>query len=376
MILLVIYVLLIALNLLIRDKKWSFYSLLIYMFILFGWSEGTADWRIYVDRYINYIDNSSITEPIYTLLMRLGNTIGLEWSMMLIIISAISLILISSTILKLSNNPGAALALYTIFTFPMDISQIRFCVAFSIVVFGFRFLYEYNKTRKKTELIKWIVAVLIASGVHLVCITMLILILACNLKTKRIILITTIVDILLVFFSSMRGKVFDLIRVVMGDGKFDIVYAQAQRYDIDTIVRVWYRTFFIFIGFILVYLYIKYVLPKGVIVNIKESEKQKFLDIDTALKCNVIALVAIGLIAVTTDFYRIQQVIVMANYIVYSNYLTKASTKYRIRKSNLIIVSIGLIFAFGALYNLVLNSTNYQTVFLPIFENNTFFNIF
>lgn len=375
MILLVLYVALIFINLNYRKSKLCFLSLLLYMWLLFGWSYGNADWNIYTNRYNNFEELSSRTEWLFTTLVRGGHFLGMEYRGFLIVISGVCLLLLAKTMIDLSSEPGLILSLYAIFCFPMDITQVRFFIAFSVVCFGFRYLFKYKEKKEKKLLIKWIITVVVACNIHLLTILIFVLLIPVFFKRKVTIIVTVAVNVVFILASSLSSKVFELIALFLGEGKASLVMTQASKYDAAKVSYVWFKTMFIFAGFLVVYFCIMYFFKKydkryGIAL---EADK-KILDSQLAftMDCNIIILVIIGLITVTTDFYRIQQIVVFMNYLIFSNYL-QPHEKGKWKKNNLLIIVPAVVFAFGALYNLVLNSINLETVFLPIFYNNVIF---
>lgn len=375
MILLVLYIVLIFINLNYRKSKLCFLSLLLYMWLLFGWSYGNADWNIYTNRYNNFEELSSRTEWLFTTLVRGGHFLGMEYRGFLIVISGVCLLLLAKTMFDLSSEPGLVLSLYAIFCFPMDITQVRFFIAFSVVCFGFRYLFKYKEKKQKKLLIKWIITVVVACNIHLLTILTLVLLIPVFFKRKVTIIVTVAVNIIFILAGSLNSKVFNLIALFLGEGKASLVMNQASKYNASTVSYVWFKTIFIFVGFLAVYFCIMYFFKKyDKKYGIALKADKKILDSQLAftMDCNIIILVIMGLITVTTDFYRVQQIIVFMNYLIYSNYL-QPHEKGKWKKNNLIIIVPAVLFAFGALYNLLLNSGNLKTVFLPMFYNNVIF---
>lgn len=375
MILLVLYIVLIFINLNYRKSKLCFWSLLLYMWLLFGWSYGNADWNIYTNRYNNFEELSSRTEVLFTALVRGGHFLGMEYRGFLILISGVCLLLLAKTMFDLSSEPGLVLSLYAIFCFPMDITQVRFFIAFSVVCFGFRYLFKYKETKQKKILIKWIVTVVVAFNIHMLTMLIFVLLIPVFFKRKVTIIVTVVVNVIFILAGSLSSKVFGIITLFLGEGKASLVMNQASKYDFAKVSYVWFKTMFIFCGFLAVYFCIMYFFKRyDKKYDIVLNTDKKILESQLAftMDCNIIILLIMGLITVTTDFYRLQQIIVFMNYLIYSNYL-QPHEKGKWKKNNLIIIVPAVLFAFGALYNLVLNSSNLETVFLPIFYNNVIF---
>lgn len=368
MALLVTYILLITLNLYKRKSKIAFTILLVYLWILFGWSSGNADWHVYTGRYLNYDSLSSMTEPLFTLLIKGGHLLGLDYRGFLVLLSGICLLMIGKTILDFSEYPGFVLALYAIFSFPIDVTQVRFFTASAIIWFGFRYMFLYHIKRKKTDLLKWVISVILASCVHLAVCAVLILLVPLHCKRRTTITVTAIADLLMLLFSGFKKTFFRLISM-WSAGKLEIIMSQSSEYTWGTIRFVWFKMLVIFVGFLVVYIGLKYFKVRYDTEFSKNDAAIKNLDF--TLDCNIIIMILIGLVTFTTDFYRIQQVVVFQNYFALSAALLP-TIRGKARKQNLLIVLVSVVFSVLALYYLVLRGSNYDTVFYPIFYNNVF----
>ena len=374
-ILLYVYIVLIVLNLIKRRSKILFLGLLAFLWILVGWSEGTADWHIYVMRFEEYESVSARTEMVFTFLMRFGHWLNFDYRMMYVFLTAVCFLLIGKTIIDYSKDPGFVLALYAIFSFPIDATQIRFFIAFSIVFFAFRYILNYLKNKQKRYIIMWLIAFLIAVNVHMSVIVFLVILIPVFFGRKVTIIFTLAANALMIFFSSLKTRVFEMIVSFLGNEKAEIVQNQSSQYGMRTIMFVWMKILTIFLGFVMFYIYIKYFSKRLRSNGVNREPTGSILTInyEKCLDLNIAVLSIIGLIMVTADFYRIQQIIIMLNYMVYASYLSTTKTM-KLNINNLIIIVLSVVFAFIALYNLVLSSTNYYSVFVPLFENNQLFN--
>lgn len=367
-----IFICLIILNLIFRNSRISFISLALYLWLLFGWSFGTADWEIYTNRYENYITMSSRTEFLFTGLMKFGHTFHMDFRQFLIIISLVCLFLICFTIWRLSSAPGMALALYSIFSFPMDVTQIRFFIAFSVVIFGLNFYMDYINRKNIKSLVLWIGTVLVAMNIHMLAILSLLFLLPLFFNRKIIIAVAGGVTVIMLGLSTLSSRVMSVISSFLGEEKAELVMSQSEKYSKSTVYFVWFKIVFIFAGFLALYFLIKYFMKSGKF-NYRLSNREGYEKaLDTVLDCNIIILVVLGLVTVTTDFYRIQQIVVLMNYIVISNYMVRV--RYgKISLINIAVICISVFFAFMSLYYLVISSANIDTVFWPLFEKNVIF---
>lgn len=371
MFLLFIYIILIVIGLIRPKSRMCFGILAGYLWFLFGWSSGNADWEIYITRYNNYESLSSHTEWLFTLCQKISHLLHFDYRLYLIIISGICLYLIYKTIIDLSPRPAMVLALYAIFCFPIDVTQVRFFMAFTIAVFGLRYLFSYIRSKQRKDLVKWVICIVIASGMHMAIAVVLLFIVPIlwGYKIATVVMLTT--NVLLVTFSTFQSRIFALIGYFLSSDKADLIINRSTQYNLNTIKFVWFKTIFIFVGFMICLWLIIYLRRREKTDTSFQSKNEM---VQVVLGINSITMIVMGLITVTTDFYRVQQVTVFLNYIFYScSMFPSPKNRMSANKFNLILTSIIAMFAVGALYNLVLRTENYETVFLPLFYNNVLF---
>ena len=136
-----------------KDNKYVFVFGLIFMWVLFGWSYGNADYPIYLGRFYNYSNTiSEITEPLFTNLMSIFNLLKFNYQEFLIIISAIILTIYGIFINKMTKNINFVLLLYFIFPFSMDVVQLRYTIATTIIIIGFYYLIKKDKKERNYKI--------------------------------------------------------------------------------------------------------------------------------------------------------------------------------------------------------------------------------
>lgn len=132
----------------------------------------------------------------FHILERIGSTIGLSYRSFRMILSAISILLISSTVKKYSDQINFVLFFYFIYSIFMDTVQFRNFVAFSIIIYSIRFLVE----KKGRYNFKFIIGVLIASSIHISNIVYLIFLIIPKINKIKIYFILFISLYLIAFF--------------------------------------------------------------------------------------------------------------------------------------------------------------------------------
>lgn len=365
MILFLIYILLIIAGLVFKKNKFVSIVMLVFMWILFGWSYGNADYSIYLVRYNYYSNNwvSSITEPIFTILMKLFNGLGFNYQQFLIILSIIGLLIYYIFAKSQTENVNVALSFYMIFPLCMDICQIRFYIASIFVYIGFYFLFNEKISQRKSMAL-YILFATIATMCHFGAIFTLLFVLAKKYsKQKCEFIVVGLIAIIFLFEFAGFNRLSDLPNFSSSFfNKIIYVIRNAEKYNIREIIKAYFRMIIFFFCFFLEYL----ILIKS---NIN---KEKFNKLNLAFKINILALIIFPLIFVSLDLYRIQFLLTFANYVTFTSFIVPVKIGH-INKKNVLINSSLLIYSIVLLFILVLSNQNIVTVFWTIFSQNKFF---
>nr|WP_167792073.1 EpsG family protein [Soehngenia longivitae] len=107
----------------ISRKKSSYIILLIMMLVISMGNYFNADYLVY-ERMYNNAEYSRL-EPVFSLLMALGRTIGLSYHQFAVMVILIGFIIILSSI-KNKNITNYVLLAYLFYPFLLDVTQIRF----------------------------------------------------------------------------------------------------------------------------------------------------------------------------------------------------------------------------------------------------------
>ena len=368
----------ILLNIFMKNNKVLFFSTIFFMWILAGWSYGTADYFIYSDMY-NWSSNASQisnTEIGFSLLMRISNTLGFSFQQFLMIIFAVGLALIGYTIMKYSNTPNMVLAIYFIFTFIINVTQFRQFLATAIFVFSFKYLL----IRDRKSDIKYIIGILLASSVHFSSIFMLLLLVPKKLNIKKVIVITSIVTFMLGLLNLVNSGgyivyLLEIFNIKLASKIIQILESSKNKYSWSLIFRWWVKIIEFFVLF-----YVTQYLASCKESIMKKNSSMEVLKADNInknnsliLRCNIMLLILIPLTAVSVDIYRIQHMLVIWNYIAICSHYNLNIENFATTKKNIYISSALIFFAFWFLRGLILSNSNINTVFYPLFNNNLFF---
>ena len=152
-VLLALYLIVIALDLFLQDRKELTVINFALMWVMMGWSFGNADYENYLSRYEQgFLDP---LEFLYSAFQGLARGIGLNYQGFLIIMSLLFLGIRFFVILKMTARPNLVLGLWLVFPFLMDIVQLRQFYAMSLVLLGVYFLFA----RERYPAVKYLICV-------------------------------------------------------------------------------------------------------------------------------------------------------------------------------------------------------------------------
>ncbi len=146
------------------------------IFVLLAGNTSTLDTYNYIISYNKalLVDYSSELEKGYLFLEKIGNFIGLDYQWFRIILVCIALYLIHTSLKRITQNVSYVYFFYMVSTVFIDSVQFRNFFAFSIIIYGIRFLIEVDKR----SAFKYVACVLIATSIHTTAIVYIILLLA------------------------------------------------------------------------------------------------------------------------------------------------------------------------------------------------------
>lgn len=149
----------------LRDKyivnNKSFIAFAIFLWILIGFSYGSADYFMYesyFERVAGGVEVKSV-ESGYIFLNWIAKEIGLKYSGFVAVYSFIAILLIASTLNRYAKFPKLVLLAYFCYPFFLDVTQMRHFMVSAILIFSIRYLENYSLK----NLLKYCACILIAS---------------------------------------------------------------------------------------------------------------------------------------------------------------------------------------------------------------------
>lgn len=361
---------------LIRKKsKYVYYVMLVFMWILMAFTYGNADETIYVSRYTSSASWEGQTEIIYNLVIKLFNYMGASFVIFKAGCAFIQLFLISHVIKKYAKYPNFVLLLYFLFTFTIDIAQMRATLAMSVMLYFSTFLLEdirMDCSRKlrlgltRNECI-YIAGILVATCIHSASVIWLLLLAAkkCSVKVNIIIVIACIGGLTLIFTPEVVSWIASLFGASTRISAYVSLEYQATR---DLLLRA-----------ALIRVLIYAVGMTGIFLLLLNRDRGNVF-LNFGLKMNIIILCIIPvMLDYTPEVYRLQAGLSVLCYICATNSLQTVSDERSkllvTTKKNLLLNGALLVLAVINMYLLILRGNNYAAVFEPVFTNNYLFDL-
>jgi len=337
--------------------------------------------RDYINYEISY-NNADFTgfferpEIGYTLLMKVGNLINLDFFSFRMVITAICLLLIYQMVIKrYVYNSNYILLMYMMYPMIIDSEHFRNFIAMTVFLFSIRFL-EKNLLKDK---IKFLVLALIATSIHTAFIFYTPLIFVnVNDKNRLVkgIAIGTIFLTIVAFLNNNQVPFLQLILKFFDDEK--VIRYLSSRTNFGFLIPVILHL----ISIILVYWSRKVIIRKNFKTNIMDelndsinyNQKKRVADIEfinLVFWINIIGIVFFPLYMMSTTFYRLARNFLILNFIVYSiasNKLKRGSA-YKLIFNSTVIASVTL----WLVMDLII-TTRPERVLIQFFTRNLFFN--
>ena len=211
-----------------KDSPRVTIAMLIYICILVGFSEGSADSWVYQQMYTNCFDPAFAThEPGYMLLCKIFNKLGFSFVAFRILLGALIAFFDYKAIRYFTKNVNYVLALFLIFPFCGTPSGLRNALAGSIVLYAVQFLFK----KDKWSLLKYYLAILLAILFH---------------YNSVFFLILPIVKIRKLKFSTLLIAVLGSIPVLVIIAKTNLPYIVLSWFTSSEKVLNWFQFSFFF----------------------------------------------------------------------------------------------------------------------------------
>lgn len=161
-----------------------------------------ADYLTYYLRFYNYQSLSSMTEAGFNLIMKLFHIMSADFQLFLCIAYAFVICTVCWFIKNNTSKSALVLAIYSIFSYCIDVVQLRNTISFCICLIGLNSLLKsVNKINKKTAIF-YCVCVILASFIHFSAILFIVVLLPYYFNIRKCIFITIVSSIIFAVFGN------------------------------------------------------------------------------------------------------------------------------------------------------------------------------
>ncbi len=338
------------------------------LIILIGWSSGTADYIVNEGRYYYYDAEwlLSKTEPLFTLIMKIFNNAGVQFRTFLVLEAVFIISVFSWFIQKESACANFVLLLYFIWPFCRDAVVLRTTLGAAFIYVAFHF---YLKSEKR-NLVWFVLAISVAGMIHYGMLFYFVLLIPAFVPSKADIVHNRAVRLFAYIFVA-ELLVFQAFPQLPFTGALmnKINFVLRRSVETTSIITApgTLRTLFMFILYFFLHCQVKGKLKRNVTRN-----EEKINKIEKIFNINLYQLLCIPLYNFVPDLWRLQQMLMILNYVEFSFYLD-SYFRHKYKRSEMIFIAESVGYAFIYLYVIVLRTNQFRTVLRPLFENNVLF---
>lgn len=348
-----------------RSKGLS-YAIMAVFFVLTCFSYDNYDYNVYSTIYDTIgSGGAGHYEPLFSLFMRIGNMVGLSYIQYRMVVVAVSLLLINSTIQRFTNHPALVWALFMIFPGWVLTTLLRHMMAFAVMIYGVRYVFD----EKKGSTWKLIISVVIAALFHNSFWMFGLLVLAKLVKGKKILYIGIFV-VVLIYSGILNQVLYQVIEFFLTEEFYLDKYMSGQVANWNgTIYNIVKQCMIITFGYGAVHLYQRR-------KNAKQSlSAEQIAFMDKIIPINNASVLILGVLRYTTVAGRMDHVIILINIMAWGICLGL----YRKNTVNRMTVkfTVGAVCGLLAVLACTLESSVlFDNVLRMHFETNDFINLF
>jgi len=337
----------------------------------------SRDYLNYSNRYNNIMDESLFDNPQigYTLLMKFGNLLNLDFFKFRMIVIGICFFVIYKLVIKrYAYNYNYMLLLYLLYQIIIDSEHFRNFIAMTILLISIRYLEK--KSLKNS--IKFSILVLLSASFHTAFLAYLVLLLMHVSDRKlliKIIVIFTILLTVITIINNNRLPVLNILLSITDDDK--IIGYLSTKTNLGYLIPFTLHI----INVLFLYWSKKIASWKKDVPNAMGSNSSNIVFsggelsdlsiVNLVLWINIIGIVFFPLFIMNLQFYRLIRNFLILNYAVYSIVSNKlrSGSLYKFAYNFSVLVDLGLWFVLDLTVK-----TSTERVLIPFFTRNYFFN--
>ena len=318
------------------------------------------DMSIYESRFNFYQQMSSYSEFGFTQLIHFFHLLGIDFFWFRAFIIVAYLLTIRWFVLKHTQHCAFVISLYAIFSYCLDVVQLRNSLAMIFVIYGIDALIT---DKSKYTVLKFVLAIIVATSMHFSSIFYIVLLATRYFsiaKTWIVFAWSTAIMSILFLSKDWLMKIFTL---VISQDRIYMILDFASRYQFSRVVNFQLGT--IFCSLLIFFLLF---LSRNVIKKASNTTNQGFACIDCIAKCQILSLIAIPLLFVSVDMYRIPRNMLWLGYVGFIPNMINVKNVNQITESmfnKLLMLGVALVIFLIQIYGM----GNFNDVFIPLFFN-------
>ena len=351
-----------------KSKVISFFQIAFILFLMI-YNDNNPD---YMNNYLTFtqvrgnfsyvLSGNWLYKFIFYIFSILGN-----YHLLVFFIGCISMYLIYRTIEFYTDTYSFCFSLYLIASFVIDSTQLKNLLAMAIWLYFSRYLYmAYLGNRSKKNILKYLLGVILSTSCHAsFAITILYLLVLINFKTLAT--ISTIVGIMSALSSKFIEKwIMNLVYWISArnSGFIKFIYTKIYDYSLNSNNNVISTRLRLEVVFFIVFLFVFWRLSSTYSYKMNSS-KQKLLKF--ALSLNIVVLLMLPFLLLSTEFYRFQRNLLIIDYAAFGNLLIhKNGMREKQNRGDMTVFFYSII---PAVFYLFIDAIiwNYENVFLRLF---------
>lgn len=299
-----VYLGLFSISLIKSKSKLLADTFLIFLAIVSIFNDTVADISIYETRYYMYESLASISEIGFTYIEHICHAVKLSFFQFRALIIIIFLINVRWFVFKYSSYPSFVIALYSLFSYCIDVVQLRNSLAMIFIIHAMDVLIG---SKDRFWILKYFTLVMVATTIHFTSIFYLLLVVArfVNITKVSIIILSSYVSSVLLF--SRQNILIKLMSFFISEDRIYIVLDFASRYYFSRIVN--YQLGVVFCT-VLIVLYLSLVIKRTTLRN-----KEAKMDFYVLRNIELLSLYILPLMFLSIDIYRIPRNLLWISYV-------------------------------------------------------------
>lgn len=353
-----------------KKSKIVFFFFFLLLWVIYGFNCSNPDYLNYKYTYDTVLQSTGgeITEPLFLLLAKGFNLMGANYQTFLCVVSFTGLMLIAIRVWKMSPYPNMVLFLYFIFPFPVDVVQLRFFLAMSLIIYSTKYLLDFHRYKKTRDIFFFLLCITFATGIHYSAILFSLMLLPCLTKRR----IRTLITIYMILFIGVAAFKLNAIIPIVGEVLSINKIKKWIIPDFKATIPMLIRIFVIRYSWLFVCFFACYSAKK-----MAYSEKERKFDAENEFIFSIIAsLVSLTALEmfVNSEYERLSRISLILGFILITRCMQRMKN-YAIQLWLLTLCYITVYFCFSMIFR---NAgaggvTWFDGVYRAVFENNLIF---